>query len=333
MVTTDVTTNNLKAIIDNRDQIDHNLDTALDDGVTKLAEVDDNNNIIINKDAVVNSFFMSLYSTFAVISDKENQEKLNLYVPVITVMQEDGYYIFYSDEFKGSDGCSYVANRWSEKFPFYYEDSDFIYRFTLGDVIHIYDKNNLLSGGSDIVSYSMDYHDFQTDSAFAAFRTARPSSFLLNDELYNLIRKGTIMNCLENSMAYYTSRHNRIASLNGITYNFSLPSVNEEEWEAYLNDIGMFVVFQGYPFGNGIGETYNKVAAAGAKVTKNEVYYIEQKGWYFIYHRSSCSGLLKSGIILRDEPFYDPQECVKLGSYQCPVCFQNGIYAPDYMTN
>ncbi|HWT75760.1 MAG TPA: hypothetical protein VN258_13735 [Mobilitalea sp.] len=329
-VTADIKTNNLKAVIDNKEQIDKHLDIALDDGVTKLAEVDDNNKITISKAAAVNSIFMSLYSTFGIMSDKNSQEKLNLYIPVVTIMMEDGYYIFYSDEFTASDGHRYISKRWSEKFPFYYEDNDFIYSFTLGDVITIYDKNNLLGGGVSMMTYNMDFHDFQTDTAFASFRSARPNSFLLNDENFDLIRKSTILKCLEDSMSYYTSRHNRIASQYGIAYTFSFPSVREEEWKPYLNNVAMFVVFQGYPYGSGIGEAYNKVAAAGAKVTKSNVYYIEQKGWYLIYHKATCPELLKEGIILKDEPYYDPELCIKLGCYQCPICFPNGIYAPDY---
>jgi hypothetical protein len=292
--------------------------------------VDDNNNIIINKELAVKSFFMSIDSSFGVLSDKDSQDKLNLYIPVITVTVNDGFYVFFSDNFIGADGYTYIARRWTEKFPYFYEDADLIYGFTLGDKVSILDKNNLLGGGIQKI-YQMDYHDFQTEDAFAAYRSARPNSILLNDESYSLVKKGSIINSLERKMAYYTSRHNRIAAQYGITYNFALPQMEEEEWAPYLDDIGIFVVFQGYPYGSEVGETYNRVASAGAKLSKNQVYYIEQKGWYLIYHRVGCPELSKPDIILKEEPYYDPLDCVKQGCYQCPVCSSdNGVYAPEY---
>jgi hypothetical protein len=325
----DIKKNELNTVIDNREQIERNLDTAIDDAATKLVEVDVNNNLVINKEAAINSFFISLDSTFGILSDKESQEKLNLYVPVLIVTIEDGFYVFYSDEYRGADGSTYIAKRWSEKFPYYYEDEDFIYGFRFDDVVNIFDKNNLLGGGLQAV-YTIDYHDFQTKDAFSSFRASRPNSIILNDESYELVRKGAIMKCLEDTMSYYTSRHNLIAGQYGITYNFSLPAANEEEWAPYLDRVSLYVVFQGYPYGNELGETYNRVASAGAKISKHDVFYIEQKGWYLVYHNSGCSELLKEGLIIQDEPYYEAIECIKQGCYACPVCIENGVYAPDY---
>jgi hypothetical protein len=330
IVILDIKTNNLKAVTDNRNQIDRSIDTAVDDGITRLAELDGNNNITINKDAAVNSFFLSLYSSFGVLSDKPSQEKLNLYIPVITVTMEDGYYVFYSDKFKGADGNTYVTKRWSERFPYCYEDNDFIYGFTLGDVVTLYDKNGILTANAGQTVYILDYHDLQVKDEYSVFRAVRPDSILLDNEKFELTRKGAIIDCIENSMAYYTSRHNRIAEQYGITYNFSLPVISRNEWAPYLDDISMFIVFQGYPYGNEEGETYNRFTSAGAKVTKNRTFFIEQKGWYLIYHRDTCPELLKNSIILIDEPYYSVEACAAKGAYACPVCSQTGVFAPCY---
>lgn len=331
IVTIDVKTNNLKAVIENIDQIDNNLDTAIDDGVTKLAEVDNNNNIKINKETAINSFFLSLYATFGVISDKDSQTKFNQYIPVVTITMEDGFYILYSDEYKDSDGYTYITKRWSEKIPYFYEDNDFIYGFTLGDVVTLYDKKNLLSDETSQNIYKCDYHEIQTKDEFVAFRLKRPDSILLNDELFHEVRKSTIIQCIEENMAYYTSRHNRIAKQFGITYNFSLPVIKDEEWAPFLDEVSMYVVFQGYPYGKQLGETYNRIASAGVKVSKKQAYYLEQKGWYLVYHRESCPELKGGGTLFLDEPLYDIQSCCKKGAYACPICNQNnGANAPDY---
>ncbi len=327
IVLLDIRTDNFKAVASNKEQIDKNLDTALDDGAANLVEVDQRKNIIVNKDAAVKSFFLSLDSAFGLMADKKGQEKLNQYIPVITVTTEDGYYVFYSDEYAGSDGYTYVAKRWSEKFPYYYEDDDFIYGFTLGDILTLYDKTGILGEASAIIN--LDYHDLINNPEYAFFRAERPDSFLLDPDSFELIRKGKIADYIEKTLGYYTSRHNKIAAEYGITYNFALPGINDNEWAKYLDDVSMFVVFQGYPYGSQTGEFYNRFASAGAKVSKKEEYYVEQKGWYRVYHRASCPEQNKDGLLFTDEPFYNVEACVSLGAYACPECIPNGIYAPD----
>lgn len=330
IVVTDIRTNHLKAVIANKEQIDRNLDVALDDGVLRLAELDDNHNIKVNKDAALRSFLYSLYSSFGILDDRDQIEKLNLYLPVITVTTEEGYYVLYSDEYQNTDGYTYIAKRWSEKFPYYYEDEDFIYSFTLGDVVTLYDKHGLLEAITQQAVIKLDYHDIQTMDQYAGFRNSRPSNILLQEETFTLVRKSTITKCLEKTMAYYTSHHNRIAVQYGITYQFQLPIIREETWAPFLNEVSMFVVFQGYPFGSGIGETYNRVASAGAKISKNKVFYLEQKGWYLVYHKSTCSELEKDSLIFRKEPYYSMEECVKEGAYACPHCSSEyEVFAPS----
>lgn len=329
-VITDIKTNDLKTVIDNKEQIDKNIETAIDDGVARLAVLDDNNNVIINKDAAVQSFFASFQSSFGVLDDTDNKDKLNMYIPLVLIAMEDGYYIFYCDEYKDAGNKTYIAKRWTEKFPYYYEDEDFIYGFTQGDIVKLYDKNSLLNSSGTRNTYEIDYHDLQKKDEFSYFRSQRPANVMLNDDKYEQIRKNTIIDCIEYSMAYYTSRHNKIAEQYGIAYNFSLPVIDGREWETYIDDISMYVVFQGYPYGTEPGETYNRIASAGAKVSKKDVFYLQQKDWYYVYHRSSCPELVKGGIILKDEPYYREQDCAAEGAYACPVCSQTGAFAPDY---
>jgi hypothetical protein len=330
-VVIDIKVNSMEAVLDNKNQIEHNIITAIDDGVKNLVQVGDSNKLIINKDAAVNSFFSSLYTSLGVTGDKDQMLKFNQYVPVIIVTMEDGYYIFYSDEYRTSVGTLAVSKRWSEKQPYYYEDKDFIYSFTLGDIVTLYDKSNCLGGGEAQSFYNQDYHDIQIEDEYLSFRNTKPEHILLSDAKFNLVRKGAILDSIEAAMAYYTSHHNHIAKQYGITYNFSLPAIREEEWVPYLDDVSMFVVFQGYPYGNQVGEVYNRVVSSGAKVSKDHLYYLEQIDWYYIYHRVNCPELDNGGIILFNEPLYDIESCAKEGAYACPICNESsGANAPDY---
>jgi hypothetical protein len=327
----DIQTADLKAVVNNKEHIDQCLDTAIDDGATSLIQVDNNNNLNINKYAALDSFFVSLYSSFDIISDKDEIQKMDLYIPVVTVTMNDGYYIYYSDTYKSADGKAHLIKKWSEKFPYYYEDSDFIYGFTLEDKVNLYDKNKILDSTGGQTVYKLDFHDLQTKEEYADFRSKRPGSILLSNEAFNSIKKDTFITCIENTMAYYTSRHNSIASQYGITYDFSLPAVGKDEWDYNMQSNSMFVVFQGYPYGDETGETYNRIASAAAKITKNDVYYLEQVGWYLIYHKSTCPKLKESGIISSEEPYYSVEACAIAGAYACPYCSKGtGVYAPDY---
>lgn len=326
----DIRTNNLNAAINNRKEIDRYIDVAIDDAVTSLVDVGENNQIRINKEKAIESFFASLYSNFNIMSNREKQEELALYIPVIVVTLEDGYYIYYFDEYSGSDNYTYAVHRWSEKFPYHYEDEDFIYNFTLGDYITILDKKGNMDINGEQKVYQMHYKDIKVKYPTIL---DSPDHFLLDDDKFNTIRKTRIASLIEKSMAYYTSHHNKIASNYGITYNFSLPSISNEQWMPYLDDWGIFVVFQGYPYGNEAGEVYNRFASAGAKISKDNYYYLEQVQWYLVYHRSGCPELDESSLLYNTEPYLTVKECVQEGAYACPKCNATGIYAPKYSPN
>lgn len=319
--------NNLNAVINNKKEIDRCIDVAIDDAVTNLIEVGENNQIRINKEKAIECFFASLYSSFGILSNRDKQNQLDLYFPVIAVTVEDGYYIYYFDEYKGHDQYTYAVRRWSEKLPYFYEDENFLYGFTLGDYITLLDKNGKLDKSGMQKVYQIHYKDMRVK-----FPNAFTSSdhFLLNHEKFHTLRKTTIASLIENSMAYYTSHHNKIASNYGITYNFSLPTISNSKWLPYLDDCSIFVVFQGYPFGSEAGDVYNRFASAGAKLSKDTLYYIEQVNWYLRYHRSGCPEIKENSILNNAEPYFTVEECVKEGAYACPECNNTGVYAPEY---
>ncbi len=329
VIVLDIKTNDLRAVIDNKEKINKNLNTALDDGISRLTKSEDKYGISINKEAAIQSFFLSLETSFGVLTDPNATEKLTMYIPVVAITVEDGFYIFYSDTFEDSDEVTSVIKRWSEKIPYYFEDNDFIYGFTLSDVISLYDKNEILSNNDSQKYYKVDYHDLSTKAEYSSFRSKRPNSFLLSTK-YEEMKKGILVKAIEKSLAYYTSKHNRIASQYGITYNFSLPSVNKKDWDKYLETNSMFVVFQGYPYGIEAGEIYNRILSAGAKISKKNVYYLEQKGWYLLYHKDTCEKLGITGSLAMEEPYYEVKDCVKAGAYACPICSPEGALAPDY---
>lgn len=327
---TDIKTNNFTAVAEEKEKLDTSFQSAIDDSVINLVEAKGTGSLTINKQRAVDDFFSSMYASMGILDNPEKQDLLKNYIPVITVTTDEGYYLYYSDEYKANDNYTYISKRWSEKMPYYYEDDDFIYGFTLTDIVTLYDKKGLLDPTKGEQVLTLDYHDIKNSEDYSSFRTQRPNSFLLNDEQYYLNRKYSIISCIENTMTYYCNRHNSIAKQYGITYNFAMPVVDNSEWIRSIDNPGMIVIFQGYPFGQGVKGTYNRFAITGARIKKNSVYYLEQKDWYYIYHKQDCPELEREGIIFSTEPYYTISDCVEKGAYACRECIKNGVYAPTY---
>lgn len=326
----DIRTEDYKTIIQEKISIDQAFNSAVDDGAKVLLEMDANRGLALDKNKAKDEFFLSLYSSLGILVAKDKQELLQAYVPVITVTGEDGYYIYYSDEFIAEDGYTYYSKRWSEKFPYYYEDTNFIYGFTLGDTLTIYDKNKILDPLGEKEIHFIDYHEVQTSDKYSNFRLKCSDNFMLDDEMFLLKKKEVIITEIEKSMKYYVNRHNKIAKNYGITYNFALPIIDNSDYVRSIDNPSVMVIFQGYPYGNSLEYTYNRVSVAGAKLTKDNVYYLEQISWYYIYHQGNCERLDESTYLIdQQHPYYREEDCIKRGAYACEICINGGVNVPE----
>lgn len=323
VIKTDVSVGKLKAIENEKRRIASALSSAVSDAANCMSGTGGYGQNAVKRDEVVTVFFSSLYSSLGIVSDYAAQADMEWYIPVILICDTDGYYVYHYDEYRASDGGTYIERAWSEKLPYAYEDEHFIYRFTLTDMVYVYDKNNLL-GTAPLIE--ANYKEFQVNPEYAAFRVNHKDCIMLDDEKYGLVRKDAIISELEEAMGYYTSRHNIIAAGHGITYSFSFPDNNQEEWAKYLGDLAIVVVFQGYPYGPGAYFTYNRIASAGAGTGRRTKYFLEQKSWYYLAHMQDCDRLHGNEMIL-DETFDSIEECARYGAYCCE-CIRHGARAP-----
>ncbi len=325
VIKTDLAVGHLKSLRNEKSELNTALNTAVSDAIHYLAASGAHGANTINKDEVVATLFRSLYSSMGIISDANAQAELEMYIPIILLCDSDGYYIYYYDDYRSSDGYTYSERLWSEKMPYFFQDDNFIYNFTLTDLVSIYDKNRILNANQELLI--LDYHEIQTAEQYSPFRTANAESFLLDGEKYKLAQKGALISLLEDVMTYYTGRHNSIARRNGITYSFSFPAGQEKEWADYLDDVNLLAVFQGYPYGEDNNYTFNKVTSAGASIIKKPVYYVEQKSWYLLAHLKGCEKLAQSTAVLEDV-FDSVDECAKIGAYCCE-CIEHGARVPE----
>ena len=274
------------------------LDGAAEDAVSGLAEYDSADEIYLNKDAAVVCFFQSLYSGFGILEDEERQEWMQLYVPVILMTDEDGYYIYHNYQVTAEDG-RHVYQEWSEKCAYSYVYQKFVFAFTLTDQLRVLDTE---SGNC----YEGDFHDLQGQLP--------EIPFLASDTSYQTVRLMAVADCISRSMEYYINHHNRIARDYGISYQFFLPDIPDEDWARTISDVSFMVVFQGYPY-ESVNGYYNRVETSAARILKKKYYYITRNSGVLYYHEASCSKVTDKTV-----PYESAKECAHLGAYPCPEC-------------
>jgi hypothetical protein len=296
----DIRTENLSAITTRKMEYNKALDSAIDDGISDLVEVDSKRNLVLNKDAAVNQFYESLFSNFGVIGNSQSENKLKTYVPIILVTDTDGFYIYYSDTYQ-SGSETLINKKWSEKIHYSYQEGNLVFNFTLDTYLTIYDTD------ANAV-YEGEYEDLK--GQFSG------SQIMTDAETFDTIRRSAIIDKIEGEMNYYINKHNSIAYQLGITYQFWLPRIEESDWYRTIDDVSMLVVFQGYPYKAGSTDTCNRYALGGARITKSDVYYITEENGMKYYHKSGCSHLINSA----DIAYYTKEECALEGAYPCPDC-------------
>lgn len=274
------------------------LDGAVEDAVSGLAEYDSGDEIYLNKDAAVECFFQSLYSGFGILEDEERQEWMKLYVPIVLVTDEDGYYIYHNYQVTGDDG-KHIYQEWSEKCAYSFVYQKYVCAFTLTNQLRVLDTES----GS---CYEGNFHDLKGQLP--------EIPFLASDASYQTVRQMAVADCISESMEYYMNQHNRIARDYGISYQFFLPDIPDEDWARTISDVSVMVLFQGYPY-ESIDGFYNRVETSAARILKKKYYYITRSDGILYYHESSCSKVTDRSV-----PYESTKECAALGAYPCQDC-------------
>ncbi len=281
------------------------LEAAINDAAASLVTLDRGNNPTIQKEEAINTFFQSLYAGFGILHDETAKQELKGYVPVILITERDGFCFWYHGEYEENGRT--LVERFSEKYPYAYSCSDIDCKetknyvgFTMDDTIY------MVNGNSNGVLYGTRQD---------IFRNYPEVSFLQSKDSFEEVRRETIVNAITDKMGQYINRYNRIADRYGISYQFSIPYFDKGTWVRTIDDISIVVLFQGYPFGNGITQTYNQYEIGGARVSKNNYYYITQRNGTSFYHRGDCESYI-NGLI----PYDAKRDCALMGAYPCEKC-------------
>ncbi len=202
----------------------------------------------INKEASYETFIHTLSTNFGVQS-KNTKISLEYYVPVYGVVEYDGFSVARFERVGES-----VLRVWQPKKPFTYTDaSGNIFKFTLDDHVEIY----------DVVT---DAHTPEWREGTRAELANESMILLLRDpELFDEIRRQTIVRQVEGIIENEINHHNLLMSTMGITYKFALPLITEEQWYNTIDDVGIIALIQGYPV-HRLERVYNQFAFAGSRL-------------------------------------------------------------------
>lgn len=280
-------------------EINRILDCAVEDGVADLIEVGGDKQLIVYKNKAVHTFYNSLFLNFDVIGDEIAQKKITGYIPVIAVIDYDGFYILSNDQYTDKDGYKIIKPIWKEKKPYSKIYDNYVISFTLNENVKLYDT---LAGAF----YSGSYKDL---------KSIINSPIIQNDVLFEDVRRRTIVEALKREINFRINKHNEIARQFGITYNFTLPVIDNEDWYNSVDDIGMLVFFQGFPIGVG-NERYNNYALGGARIVKPIKFYIQKEDLGITYYHKEGCPRLKIKTITEESQI----NCAKKGALPCPAC-------------
>lgn len=252
MIIDDVKTGELWAITIQQSKLNNVLDNAVEDAMIRFVETDSVRDIVINKEEAVNQFFTSVFINMDIMENPALKRQFSLYVPTIAVVEEDGFYLYYTNE-ETVQGEKHINQIFTQKYNYTQTYDNYKISYTLGDYIYVSNVSTgqLMEG---------NYHDIREQCYI---------SHLMDDQIFEEERRKVIINLLKERMTFFINHHNRIAKFYGIQYEFTLPQIEKEEWYRTIDDIGMIVFFQGYPYGGRERGFYNRVLIGGARVRKD----------------------------------------------------------------
>ncbi|HUC91961.1 MAG TPA: hypothetical protein VMS09_08025 [Paenibacillus sp.] len=256
------------------------LDTAVDDAAQALlinvdqrqeARYESAKRVRVNKEEAIDSFYRTLYMNFGIAEDTIAQGVLNRYIPAVIVIGYDGFWVYAEEEFANAAGETEIRPVWGPKKPYAYADTlGNSVSFTLDDYVTAYEAGSR--------TWREGFRsEIQITTAIPLLRDA---------EVFEQVRRSTIVNAIQNELAFRINRHNQYASRYGISYTFTLPTISDEEWNNTVNDVGVMAFVQGIPMGR---KTYNNYALGGSRVLKKPVIIGAVKEGKKVYYRSACA--------------------------------------------
>ena len=258
------------------------------------------------------TFFQTLEQGFNYVYDSNHQIELRQHVPVLCLIDTDGYYMYYNAVYTGSDGGTYVSqtmtpiNTWG----YVTDNGRYLIRYYLSDYVEVTDTNTQKTCTG---TYTTAYQYFHDEVGLAVLR---------DKETFELYKRDYIISEMNEKMEYYINQYNQsVNRVNNAGYNdydihytFELPKVKYEDWCNLLEKPAAMALLQGIQFYDG-SDYLNIYAMAGGEIDFKKGYYVNTENGDTCYHRPICSMVTEVSRYYKTK-----EECAKMGYFPCEIC-------------
>ena len=261
-----------------------------------------------NKEKATRAFFKTLNLGFN-SENKTKADEIAAYIPVLLMVDTDGYYITFNSAFDehgnvsrpSADSVSIDSKAYTETmttsplFSWAKKYGGFKIRFYLNDSIDVITPTGkIYSGRKEIVKQDIE-DDCRVDSGFRSQvnsdiyyddlgRSYNLLRFIDNaNNVYNDERNSVVVNSILEEVSYYVNNQNMLARGNNIPYIFEMPEISEEDWHRLLANPTLISFMQGYQTPNWTS-FINIYALSGGEVIKQKQYFITEEGGEKHYH-------------------------------------------------
>ncbi|MCQ2495480.1 MAG: hypothetical protein MJ131_02695 [Lachnospiraceae bacterium] len=246
------------------------FDKAVDAAVDRLRAYNEND-WEYAADEAVSSFYDSLYASLDIMDSPDGRESLKLYIPAIIISDNEGYYVYFTEDVSENDFKELKIRR-SEKQYYIYSESnapegkratDFIMRFTGKESCIVSDFAGVLGSKMQVFDYGGNENSELTELLLKN----NYYSILTDLESFELKRRELMAGMIENSLKYYCNVHNSMAHQNGVEYEFNIPDYDGELFLQAADGVAFWAFFQGYPI-KGSDKFYNCFTVSNARVVE-----------------------------------------------------------------
>lgn len=261
---------------------------------------------------VKQTFFETLYAALGASGNLEKMQQVELCIPILAVLLNEGAYFNYLEEEATEDGTLSVRRMRSEQYFYVYESEAFSFRFFLDDCLYITNKEEnrwISTSYKEAVSGINEWEEVLSDSLFSS------------KEAYALRKREAIAAAVTAAFQKFSSVYSRIAGQYGAAYSYTVPDFLQK-YQIATENVSVLAVVQGWPIATSGMEFYESCVEAGAYIKQTELYWMERpvslEQPYAVFHRDGCEYF---GSFGEENGQAGLEEAIgKYGAFGCPYC-------------
>ena len=210
----------------------------------------------LDRERVIGMFFNSLAMDFG-YDTNEDLTMLRMYVPVVAMIDTNGYYICYNIKYQDNDGHTHLKsaiteiNTWADK------QDRYTIKYNLGKQVTVTDiyNGNVIEG-----KYTEVFKKLGSPNSLKAIMDSGDDAFIQH-------RNEVIIPQIQETIEYYINNHNEVASQLQSDYLFEMPMTSKDEWVRVLENPTVIAFMQGMRLNNS-QDYLNIYALSGGEVKK-----------------------------------------------------------------